>query len=106
MESIRYLLGVCPQHDVLFDTLSIEETILFFSQLKGFSLADAQKECDALTRMFHLQKRKQHLGRELSGGQRRKVSVAIAVCGGSKFVILDEPTAGKSYSSVIAWVSL
>lgn len=30
----------------------------------------------------------------LSGGNRRKLSVAIAMCGGSKFVLLDEPTAG------------
>ena len=34
MESIRKTLGVCPQHDVLFDNLTLKETILFFSQLK------------------------------------------------------------------------
>jgi ATP-binding cassette subfamily A (ABC1) protein 3 len=94
MESIRYALGVCPQHDVLFDTLSVEETILFFSQLKGFSFEEALAESDHLTRLFHLGQRRDHLGRELSGGQRRKVSVAIAICGGSKFIVLDEPTAG------------
>lgn len=31
---------------------------------------------------------------DLSGGEKRKVSVAIAICGGSKFIALDEPTAG------------
>lgn len=94
MESIRYTLGVCPQHDVLFDTLTVEETIIFFSQLKGFSYDEAMAESDHLTHLFHLSQRRDHLGRELSGGQRRKVSVAIAICGGSKFVVLDEPTAG------------
>ena len=41
-----------------------------------------------------MQERCNHLGSELSGGMKRKVSTAVAVCGGSKFVILDEPTAG------------
>jgi ATP-binding cassette, subfamily A (ABC1), member 3 len=34
------------------------------------------------------------LGKNLSGGNKRKLSVAIALCGQSKFVMLDEPTAG------------
>lgn len=94
METIRYTLGVCPQHDVLFETLTVEETIIFFSQLKGFSYDEAIAESDHLTRLFHLGERRNHLGRELSGGQKRKLSVAIAICGGSKFIVLDEPTAG------------
>ena len=34
METIRQSMGVCPQHDVLFDHLTVREHILFFSQLK------------------------------------------------------------------------
>jgi len=94
MEQIRRSLGVCPQHDVLFENLSVREHILFFAQLKGASYEEANEESTALTSQFHLQERLDHLGHELSGGQRRKLSVAIAVCGGSKFVVLDEPTAG------------
>jgi ATP-binding cassette, subfamily A (ABC1), member 3 len=94
MASIRYSLGVCPQHDVLFENLTVREHILLFSQLKGFSYEAADIEAEELTKLFHLDNRLDHLGHELSGGQRRKLSVAIAVCGGSKFVVLDEPTAG------------
>lgn len=94
MDSIRYSMGVCPQHDVLFENLTVREHVLFFSQLKGFSYEAADREAVNLTTLFHLDSRLDHTGSELSGGQKRKLSVAIAVCGGSKFIVLDEPTAG------------
>lgn len=94
MQHVRGSMGVCPQHDVLFENLSVKEHIIFFAMLKGYDYQDAEREAIELTNMFHLDNRLDHLGNELSGGQRRKLSVGIAVCGGSKFVVLDEPTAG------------
>jgi ATP-binding cassette subfamily A (ABC1) protein 3 len=94
MDSVRHSLGICPQHDVLFENLTVREHILFFAQLKGYSLEAANEESTNLTNFFHLESRLDHTGTELSGGQKRKLSVAIALCGGSKFVVLDEPTAG------------
>jgi predicted ABC-type transport system involved in lysophospholipase L1 biosynthesis ATPase subunit len=83
------------QHDVLFENLTVKEHIIFFSQLKGSSRNHAEQEATELTTRFHLEERLDHLGSELSGGQKRKLSVAIAVCGGSKFVVLDEPTVSR-----------
>jgi ATP-binding cassette, subfamily A (ABC1), member 3 len=94
MDDIRMSMGVCPQHDVLFDNLTVREHILLASQLKGFSYAQANEEAVRLTNLFHLDKRLDHTGSELSGGQKRKLSVSLAICGGSKFIVLDEPTAG------------
>jgi ATP-binding cassette subfamily A (ABC1) protein 3 len=94
MDQVRGSMGVCPQHDVLFENLTVKEHILFFSQLKGKTYEEADAEAVTLTNLFHLDSRLDHLGHELSGGQRRKLSVAIAVCGGSRFIVLDEPTAG------------
>ena len=50
-------IGVCPQHDVLFDNLTVREHILLASQLKGFSCHQANEEAVRLTNLFHLDKR-------------------------------------------------
>ena len=94
MNSIRQLMGVCPQHDVLFDNLTVKEHVVFFSSLKGSTAKESEVEARKLAKIFHLDQRLKHLGSELSGGQQRKLSVAIAISGGSKFIVLDEPTAG------------
>ncbi|KAH8098507.1 ATPase [Aureococcus anophagefferens] len=44
MDSLRCLLGVCPQHDVLFPRLTLAEHVFFFSRLKGQSVANAARE--------------------------------------------------------------
>ena len=94
MEMVRRTMGVCPQHDVLFEQLTVKEHILLFSQLKGNAHQDAEDEVMGLAKQFHLETRLDHTGSALSVGQKRKLSVAIALCGGSKFIVLDEPTAG------------
>jgi ATP-binding cassette subfamily A (ABC1) protein 3 len=96
MSEARKSIGVCPQHDVLFRSLTTREHIIFYALLKGgaSSWKQAAKEADELLEQFHLTERSSHLGDELSGGMKRKVSTAVALCGNSKFVILDEPTAG------------
>ena len=94
MDRLRATLGVCPQHDVLFPKLTLREHIYFFSRLKGKSIAAANRDADNLLEVFHLSDRAAHLGSELSGGQKRKLSTSIALAGSSKFVVFDEPTAG------------
>ena len=46
MERIRQNLGMCPQHNVLFDKLSVEEHLWFYSKLKGMAEDDIRKETD------------------------------------------------------------
>ncbi|XP_047236677.1 ATP-binding cassette sub-family A member 2 isoform X2 [Girardinichthys multiradiatus] len=94
MERIRQNLGMCPQHNVLFDKLSVEEHLWFYSRLKGMAEEDIRKEMDKMILDLELSNKRHSLVQTLSGGMKRKLSVAIAFVGGSRAVILDEPTAG------------
>lgn len=81
-------LGVCPQHDVLWDLLTVHQTLTLYAGIKGVcpsKIADCVEE--AIASVGLKEKRWAEI-ETLSGGQKRKVSVAIAFIGGSKTVIL------------------
>uniref|UniRef100_A0A7N9AM56 Phospholipid-transporting ATPase ABCA1-like n=1 Tax=Mastacembelus armatus TaxID=205130 RepID=A0A7N9AM56_9TELE len=94
MDSIRKYLGMCPQHNVLFNELTVEEHIYFYARLKGCSRDELKIEMDQMIKDVGLPHKRKDLAKNLSGGMQRKLSVAIAFVGGSKIIILDEPTAG------------
>uniref|UniRef100_UPI0037E9C7B4 phospholipid-transporting ATPase ABCA1 n=1 Tax=Semicossyphus pulcher TaxID=241346 RepID=UPI0037E9C7B4 len=94
MDIIRRTLGVCPQHNVLFDILTVEEHVWFYGCMKGLSEEEVKAELDTLLDDVGLLHKRHEQTKNLSGGMQRKLSVAIAFVGGSKVVVLDEPTAG------------
>ncbi|KAK7488493.1 hypothetical protein BaRGS_00020278 [Batillaria attramentaria] len=94
IDEIRQSLGMCPQHNVLFDLLTVEEHIWFYARLKGKPEAEVQREMTQMVKDVGLPHKRKEQSRNLSGGMKRKLSVAIAFVGGSQTVILDEPTAG------------
>ncbi|XP_070849905.1 phospholipid-transporting ATPase ABCA1-like [Chaetodon trifascialis] len=94
MDNVRKCLGMCPQHNVLFNNLTVEEHIYFYARLKGRSSDEVKTEMDQMIKDVGLPHKRKELAKNLSGGMQRKLSVAIAFVGGSKIVILDEPTAG------------
>ena len=92
-------MGVCPQYDVLFELLTTEEHISFFYDLKGADPKLKKQEIEQLMKDVGVDDKRDALAYQLSGGNKRKLSVAIALCGGSKFVLLDEPTSGMDLSA-------
>ena len=100
MDSVRQMMGVCPQHDVLFDLLTPEEHLDIFYDMKGGSQDRKQEELRSLIQDIGVTfQDKTKLAMTLSGGNKRKLSVAIALCGNSRLVVLDEPTAGMDLNS-------
>ncbi|KAK1175667.1 phospholipid-transporting ATPase ABCA1-like [Acipenser oxyrinchus oxyrinchus] len=94
LSTIRQNLGVCPQHNVLFDQLTVEEHIWFYARLKGLSEVEVKAEMEQIVVDVGLPNKRKAKTSQLSGGMQRKLSIALAFVGGSKVVILDEPTAG------------
>ncbi|XP_045158186.2 phospholipid-transporting ATPase ABCA1-like isoform X2 [Mercenaria mercenaria] len=94
MDHIRHSLGTCPQHNVLFDWLTVEEHLWFYARLKGSPAKEVKAEMEQMIKDVGLPHKRNEHSSNLSGGMKRKLSVAIAFVGNSKTVILDEPTAG------------
>jgi len=93
-EKVRKFMGICPQHDILFENLTPVEHLSVFYDFKGGNPDLKEKEINDLIRDVGLTIDMDKKAGSLSGGNKRKLSVAIALCGGSKLILLDEPTAG------------
>ena len=98
MIEIRKNLGVCPQHDILFPKLTVEEHLLLFASFKGMTGVKLKQEVNKMIEAIGLVDKRTSLSSHLSGGQKRKLSVGMAFIGDSKVVILDEPTSGMGKS--------
>ncbi|PAA64936.1 hypothetical protein BOX15_Mlig007406g1, partial [Macrostomum lignano] len=94
MDSVRRCLGLCPQHNILYDCLTVQDHIYFYGMLKGLTKAEIRPQVDSFLRDVGLLQKRHELSKNLSGGMKRRLSVAMAFVGNSKLVVLDEPTAG------------
>lgn len=104
MDEIRKNLGVCPQHDILFADLTVEEHLIMFASFKGMSRAELKQEVEQMIQIVGLTEKRNVRSKLLSGGQKRKLSIGIAFIGGSRIVFLDEPTSGMDpYSRRFTW---
>ncbi|KAG6615655.1 ABC transporter A family member 1 [Phytophthora cinnamomi] len=104
MDKMRQSLGICFQHDVLFPELSVQEHLQFFGQIKGYANEELQAVVDRQIREVGLTEKRNSKPNDLSGGMKRKLSVAVSLLGDSSLVFLDEPTSGMDpYSRRSTW---
>uniref|UniRef100_K7FJW7 Cholesterol transporter ABCA5 n=1 Tax=Pelodiscus sinensis TaxID=13735 RepID=K7FJW7_PELSI len=104
MLDVRKMTGVCPQSDIHFDVLTVEENLSIFAQIKGISPNFVIHEVQKVMNDLDIQPIRDNQAKKLSGGQKRKLSIGIAVLGSPKVLLLDEPTAGMDpCSRHIVW---
>ncbi|XP_055982942.1 cholesterol transporter ABCA5 [Sorex fumeus] len=104
MFEARKMIGICPQLDIHFDVLTVEENLSILASIKGIPANNVIQEVQKVLLDLDMQAIKDNQAKKLSGGQKRKLSLGIAVLGNPKILLLDEPTAGMDpCSRHIVW---
>jgi ABC-type multidrug transport system ATPase subunit len=91
---IRGHIGYCPQFDPLLDLMTARETLRMYGTLQGLARANLDDIVDGLMNRLGLSEHADRICGSYSGGNKRKLSLAIALIGNPDCVFLDEPSTG------------
>ncbi|HEX2328026.1 MAG TPA: LPS export ABC transporter ATP-binding protein [Candidatus Angelobacter sp.] len=90
----EYGISYLPQEPSVFRKLTVEENIMAVLEVQRMSWQDRRNKRDQLIDELGLGHIRNNMGYALSGGERRRVEIARALCIAPKFILLDEPFSG------------
>ncbi|NXF98070.1 ABCAA protein, partial [Eubucco bourcierii] len=93
-EEIPGLIGICPQVNTHFEVLTVKENMKTFAEIKGIKSKEVEREVQNILELLDISNIQDTQAEKLSGGQKRKLSIGIAMLGNPQVLLLDEPTAG------------
>ena len=93
-EAYRSVLGYVPQDDVVYTSLTVRENLAYAAQLRLKSSINADKAVERVIEQLELGPHAEKQAGVLSGGQRKRLSVAIELLRRPQVLLLDEPTSG------------
>mmetsp|Transcript_21756 Transcript_21756/g.21480 ORF Transcript_21756/g.21480 Transcript_21756/m.21480 type:complete len:157 (+) Transcript_21756:186-656(+) len=93
-EKARKLIGYCPQENAIFEGMTVYEHLVFYSRIKGIVQKYRHQIIEDTLRELDLDSFRDVRCEKLSGGNKRKLSVAMAIIGNPPIVFLDEPSTG------------
>lgn len=93
-EQARKLIGYCPQKDAIFPLMTVEEHIWYYARIKGIPEHLLENIVERSIVDLNLSDHRVKPAGTLSGGNKRKLSVAMATLGNPPIILLDEPSAG------------
>lgn len=91
---IRARLGVVPQTDTLDNELTVRENLIIYSRYFGISRKEARVRADQLLEFVQLDERANDRVEPLSGGMKRRLTIARSLVNDPEVLLLDEPTTG------------
>lgn len=89
-KGLRRQIGYMPQSESTYDDLTVRENLSYFCRIVGAESGSVNRVLDEV----RMQKHADRIVSSLSGGQKSRVSLAIALLGKPKLLVLDEPTVG------------
>jgi ABC-type multidrug transport system ATPase subunit len=101
---LRETFGYCPQNPVLFDDLTMEENIEYFSAAYG--IEEGISRGNELVKLLRCEQFRGKPARYLSGGTRQKLNLIISLLHDPDILILDEPYQGFDYESYLSFWDL
>ncbi|KAL8947554.1 MAG: hypothetical protein Q9222_006177 [Ikaeria aurantiellina] len=87
-------LGICPQRNVLWDTLTAYEHVRIFNRLKSSDRPSSRPDIEELIKACDLERKIKARAGHLSGGQKRKLQLSMMFTGGSRVCCVDECSSG------------
>ncbi|MEM8809835.1 MAG: ABC transporter ATP-binding protein [Cyanobacteria bacterium P01_G01_bin.38] len=93
-EATKPLLGIMPQQNLLYQSLTCQENLSFFAKVYGLSASQRTQRISFCLNAVNLEERANSVVESLSGGMQRRLSLAVAIVHQPKLVVLDEPTTG------------
>ena len=90
----RQLIGLCPQHDILWDELTPYEHIELYASIRNYDKKDIKKIVEIKMKEVNLEQVTNDKVSTFSGGMKRRISILLSTVGNPNIVFLDEPSTG------------
>lgn len=95
--SIRSIIGYVPQNDIVYDNLTLERMLFYSAQLRmprDTSRDEIRQKIDETLKMVELDAHRSTVISRLSGGQKKRASIAVELLASPRLFFLDEPSSG------------
>ena len=92
--AVKKLVGISPQDTAVAENLTVRENLELMCGIYGFSHEKAQSRINEMIELLNMQDVENSRAKTLSGGWKRKLSIAMALISEPKLLFLDEPTLG------------